>query len=721
MRAAIGSSGAECEVDRVAVRREHEAFDVEAVDEVRAHADRGRRGEAERMGAEAVAVRGIPGEQVGAQVVVAARIGERGEGTAAGEIGREHALAIRTQFAVLRVAVRADPVQAIAAARDGFEVDLARLAAAGVGEAERAREVEAGQGEARTVACEQAQHLAFVVGDEHRGRVDRGGRRGVAGAGRERRVGRDRRCGRGRVADHVGREVAGRRRRAHADVGVADAVRHDAQLARVAFAAQQQAGRVDDLGTAARHADLDRAEVAAFARRHGEADADRRERIGRIADDAAGRTAAVDGEVEVDRRRRGIDGQYRRAGRADAGIVRAHDARAGAGAGEVEAERAARVLGVVECRGDPAQDRVGAERRSRRPGTDVLRAERARERLVAVGETIDRLAVRVVEVNDVVAAEAGRVHADHLDAVAEAPGGAERVGGDVGQQHRFTGLQAAERAERHAAGQVAVVVETPAGHVDGLVADVGELDELAVGALVHVFGDAHDAAQRHAGRERMRGARAEARAAEVAAGRGARVLGIAERRGHPCEHVVAAERRGRHPGADVLGAERARERLVAEREAIDERVAAVVEVDHVVAAEADRGIDEDACLRAQPPGLAERVGGHVGHDHRLAGTHDAEVAERDRAGQGAVVVEAPAAHVDRRLADVREFHEFAVRALVHVFGDAHLGVCSACEQQAACGQRSAPASAVSIHRGIPVRQAHRRRGGASGRQSRDAA
>src|SRR5690606_35973387 len=87
------------------------------------------------------------------------------------------------------------------------------------------------------------------------------------------------------------------------------------------------------------------------------------------------------------------------------------------------------------------------------------------------------------------------VAADNLHAAAQAPGRAEGAGVGLGQDHRFAGLHDAERVERDVAGAAAAVGIAPSGHVDGRVADVGELDELAVGALVHELGDAQAATE----------------------------------------------------------------------------------------------------------------------------------------------------------------------------------------------------------------------------------
>jgi len=64
------------------------------------------------------------------------------------------------------------------------------------------------------------------------------------------------------------------------------------------------------------------------------------------------------------------------------------------------------------------------------------------------------------------------------------------------------------------------------------------------------------------------------------------------------------------------------------------------------------------------------IGGNTTNLGRDDGSEGAEI---DGSGCFGAVAEAPSREIDRRVADVREFDEFAVGTRIHVFGDAHLG------------------------------------------------
>jgi len=82
------------------------------------------------------------------------------------------------------------------------------------------------------------------------------------------------------------------------------------------------------------------------------------------------------------------------------------------------------------------------------------------------------------------------------------------------------------------------------------VADIGELDELAIASFVQVLGDAHHTDRRRAGIERNRGARALARTADIAGGRG--IGAVADRGQGPVVDIVRAEAGRRYVRARIL-------------------------------------------------------------------------------------------------------------------------------------------------------------------------
>ena len=152
-----------------------------------------------------------------------------------------------------------------------------------------------------------------------------------------------------------------------------------------------------------------------------------------------------------------------------------------------------RALGVAEGRLHPEAGEVLAQRRRRHPGARVVGARPCHVpgARVVVGEAVDEHVGGVVDVDLVAAAEVDDVAADHVDGLVESPGGAERGGRDLAQDHRLTGSDAAEGGDVEELSRrddiASAVGVGPAGHVDGCAADVGELEELR--AVVGPLGD----------------------------------------------------------------------------------------------------------------------------------------------------------------------------------------------------------------------------------------
>ena len=122
---------AERHPDGAAVGRDGQAFDIEAIGTVRlgGHAGRGGRGEAEEVGAESVCVAAVPCQQVCFKAGVIADKRQCCGRTRTGDVGGEQAAAIDALIAARRIAVRAEPEDAVAYAGRGFNVDFARNAA----------------------------------------------------------------------------------------------------------------------------------------------------------------------------------------------------------------------------------------------------------------------------------------------------------------------------------------------------------------------------------------------------------------------------------------------------------------------------------------------------------------------------------------------------------------------------------------------------------------
>ncbi|WP_395352096.1 hypothetical protein [Variovorax sp. UC122_21] len=173
-RRAAGLRRPEAQPQRAVVRCAGHAFDREAVDPLGHDAGTRRDGEAEVVGAEAVAVGDVPGDELGFEGRELADIGESGGSARARDLHGEQVRAVRRIAAVLLVAVRASEVQRIADPHAGLEVEfLAELRTVGL----VAPFLDRGAAGTRV----HAQHVGLVVGHEHEavGQRERGG--GVRG------------------------------------------------------------------------------------------------------------------------------------------------------------------------------------------------------------------------------------------------------------------------------------------------------------------------------------------------------------------------------------------------------------------------------------------------------------------------------------------------------------------------------------------------------------
>ena len=113
----------------------------------------------------------VPGQQVCFEASVIADKRQRCARSRACDVGGKQAAAVRALIAVGCIAVRTEPVDAVADAGGGFDIHLARRAAGNICQSERAGVVKAGNRVVGRCAAVQAQHLRFVIGNKHRGSV----------------------------------------------------------------------------------------------------------------------------------------------------------------------------------------------------------------------------------------------------------------------------------------------------------------------------------------------------------------------------------------------------------------------------------------------------------------------------------------------------------------------------------------------------------------------
>ncbi len=118
-----------------------------------------------------------------------------------------------------------------------------------------------------------------------------------------------------------------------------------------------------------------------------------------------------------------------------------------------------------------------------------------------------------------------------------------------------------------------------------------------------------------------------------------------------------------------MGTNGAGKRLIAERKSIGQHVAAVEQIDLIIAPKIGGQAADDGHADEIPIG-DESSGSRFGKYNRLSRIDNAERAKVHRTGDGAVVVIAPTGHVDGIDIEIGEFDEFAASTGVHVFSDA---------------------------------------------------
>ncbi|MCY1519464.1 hypothetical protein D9M68_542160 [compost metagenome] len=197
---AIHLRGAETQPQRFAVGRRGGPFDGKAVYAFRRQARGAGPREAKIVGALSVLVAAVPGNELLFQLREYADIGKPGIAAGAADFDGEHMPAFVDRVAaILAVAMRSQEERQIADAGAGFDVQFLAQCRALNGKIPL-------QDRRAALARVDAQHVRFVVGDNHPGCIQGDGGRRVgrtqqgAGVGQERPFG-DRRVGNGRNRD----------------------------------------------------------------------------------------------------------------------------------------------------------------------------------------------------------------------------------------------------------------------------------------------------------------------------------------------------------------------------------------------------------------------------------------------------------------------------------------------------------------------------------------
>ncbi|WYX31825.1 hypothetical protein WJ976_11020 [Achromobacter denitrificans] len=204
---AVHLRSAETQPQRFAVGSRGGAFDGEAVYAFRRQARGGRAREAEIVDALSVQVAAIPGNQLLFQLREYAHIGESGVAAGAADFDGEHMAALGDRVAaILAIAVRSEEERQIADHGAGFDVQFLEQRRAFDGEVPL-------QDRRAALARVDAQHVRFVVGDDHPVGIQRDGGRRVGRAMQGAGVGQERPFGDRRIGDRRGRDRRRRNRR----------------------------------------------------------------------------------------------------------------------------------------------------------------------------------------------------------------------------------------------------------------------------------------------------------------------------------------------------------------------------------------------------------------------------------------------------------------------------------------------------------------------------
>ena len=134
-------------------------------------------------------------------------------------------------------------------------------------------------------------------------------------------------------------------------------------------------------------------------------------------------------------------------------------------------------------------------------------------------------------------------------------------------------------------------------------------------------------------------------------------------------NLQRSEGRDGGPAADVLGADGAAEALVVVGEPINQGCGIVVEIDLIDAAQVVGEAADHLHRGGETPGKAKCAGFGFGEDHRFTGGNHTKPAQILGTGLAAVVIETPAAEVNREAAEIGEFDEFTTIALVEILAD----------------------------------------------------